>query len=40
MTQRSLKAVFPVMSMVPTLTLGPSLTLKVTFRDEGGICSI
>src|ERR1022692_2096513 len=39
-TQRSSLATLPVISMWPTLTLGPSLTTKETLREEGGICSI
>ncbi len=32
----SLKTVFPSISMLPTLTLGPSSILKVISSDEGG----
>ena len=39
-TQRSLYALLPTILISPTLTLGPSLMLNVTFREEGGICSI
>ena len=34
-TQRWLNAWLPVMVMFPTLTLGPSLTLKISASDDG-----
>ena len=39
-TQRSLNTWLPWMSMLPTLTLGPSVTLNVTSSEEGGIWRI
>ena len=34
---RELTALLPENVMFPTLTVGPSLTLKLTETDEGGI---
>ena len=38
MMTRSLKTELPWMSILPTLTLGPSLARNVIARLEGGIC--